>query len=93
MNLDLLWYVRITESFAVILGLVLVYFALRAYKNGGGKSFIYSAIGFTLIVVSSLTEGVAIDLLNMDVVDAHAVRVTFFASGFFMLIYSIKKLQ
>lgn len=91
MNFDLIWYVRIAESFAIILGLILVYLSIRAYKSGGGLSFFYSAIAFSLIIVSSLMEGVFVDILNTDVTMAHAARVTFFASGFFMLIYSIRK--
>lgn len=86
---EMIWYVRVMEVIALGLGGLIAYLAYRAYRRGGGKAFLLSAMGFTLITTSSFIEGFLYEFLKYTLLETHIVRSTVVVAGFLLLVYSI----
>ena len=84
-------YISAVEVLALIVALFLVILAYRGYKKSNSKSLLAAAVGFGIIGVASLTEGLLYDVLGLSLIEAQAFRSTLTAVGLVVLLYSIYK--
>lgn len=91
LDLGLFWYISAVEILALVIALFLVLLAFRGYRKTQSRSLLAGAIGFGILGVASLVEGVFYDLLGFSLIEAQALRSTLTAIGFVILLYSIYK--
>ncbi len=72
------------------MGGLIAYYAYKAYNRGGGKSFLLTSLGFIMITISSIIEGILYELTEATVFQVHSLRSTVLVAGLLMIIYSIK---
>ena len=78
------------EGVGLSLGGIIAYYAYSAYSRGGGKTFLLTALGFILITMSSIVEGILYELTKATVFQVHALRATLLVAGLLLIIYSVK---
>ncbi len=88
---EVIWYVRIVEILSLLIAFVLVALAYGGYRKSGNKTMLLGALGFGMLGVASLTEGILFEGLGLPLEEAHAFRSTLTALGLIILLYSIHK--
>jgi len=88
-DFQLIWYISVIEVFSLGVALILVVLAFRGYRKTGSHSLLLAAIGFGILGVASLVEGVLYQFAGFTLDEAHAFRSTLTAAGLVVLVYSI----
>ena len=88
-DFELIWYISAVEVFSLGIALILVLLAFRGYRKSGSRSLLLAAIGFGILGVASLVEGVLYQFSRFTLDEAHAFRSTLTAVGLIVLVYSI----
>jgi hypothetical protein len=91
MEFQIIWYITIVEILSLIIALVLVVLAYGGYRKSGSRTMLSAAVGFAMLGVASLVEGLLYDIVGLSLEDAHAFRSTLTALGLVILLYSIHK--
>ncbi len=86
---ELFFVTSVTKIIALILGAYIVYLAYRGYRRNASKPLLYVALGFGLITMGTLLEGVLFVVLGSDILTAIATGTVVTAVGFLVMIYSI----
>lgn len=86
---QLVWVASITKIIALFLGAFIVYLAYKGYRRNVSKPLLYVALGFGLITMGTLLEGVLFVLLGSDIFAAIAAGTVVILAGFLAIIYSI----
>ncbi len=73
----------------VVMGSSLAVFAFFRYIKGGYRGHLLLALGFSLISLGALVEGVTIELMQWELVSAHAVEAAFSAAGLLSVLLAI----
>lgn len=73
----------------LFLGLFIAYQAYRGYARNGSEPMLYLAIGFALISVGAMIEGLLFELLEMDIFVAGAIQTAITAAGMLIVLYSL----
>lgn len=92
MAFEIIWYVRFVEILSLVIAFVLVVLAYGGYRKSGSRAMLAAALGFAMIGVARLTEGILFELLGFPLVDSHAYSGTIMALGFIVLLYSVQKI-
>jgi hypothetical protein len=87
----IIWYISIIEVLSLLIALVLVVLAYGGYRKSGNRSMLSAALGFGMLGVASLTEGLLYTVLGLSLDEAHAFRSTLTALGLIILLYSVQK--
>ena len=82
-------YLRFFQAIIVVLGIVIVYFAVRGYRKTKSKSLLFLALGFLIVTVGAVAAGVLFELLNYDIVTVEAIQAATTVVGFLVIVYSI----
>ena len=88
-DFQLIWYISAVEVFSLAVALILVVLAFRGFRKSRSKSLLLAAIGFGILGVASLVEGVLYQFSGFTLDEAHAFRSTLTAVGLLVLVYSI----
>jgi hypothetical protein len=88
---EVIWYISIVEVLSLLIALVLVALAYGGYRKSGNRTMLSAALGFGMLGVASLTEGLLYTVLGLSLDEAHAFRSTLTAVGLIILLYSIYK--
>ena len=91
MEFQIIWYISIVEILSLFIALVLVLLAFGGYRKTGSRTMLSAAVGFAMLGVASLVEGLLYDVLGVPLENAHAFRSTLTALGLVVLLYSIYK--
>lgn len=83
------WFATITKVIALFLGAFIVYLAYKGYRRNATKPLLYVALGFGLITVGTIAEGVLYVLLGSELLIAVAMGTIVTVLGFMSIIYSI----
>jgi hypothetical protein len=86
-----IWYISIIEILSLLIALVLVALAYGGYRKSGSRTMLSAALGFGMLGVASLTEGLLYTVVGLSLDEAHAFRSTLTAVGLIILLYSIHK--
>lgn len=84
----LLTVTRIAEAVALLVGLVIIFLALKGYRKSNVTSLLLLALGFSLIVLGSLVEGLLFEVFAYPLPFTHAVRALISSMGFIVILYS-----
>ncbi len=86
---ELFFVTSVTKIIALLLGAYIVYLAYRGYRRNASKPLLYVALGFGLITLGTLLEGVLFVIVQSDILTATATGTVVTAIGFLVMIYSI----
>ncbi|MFI5450216.1 MAG: hypothetical protein ACHQ03_10700 [Candidatus Bathyarchaeia archaeon] len=84
-----IYILRFLKLIIVLLGMVLIYLALKGYRKTRRKDLIFLAMGFALITAGSVAAGVLFEFLGFQLVDVEIVESAMIVLGFASVIYSI----
>lgn len=93
MALDSLTLVRILEGAGLVVGLIITYFALKAYGRSKQKVMIVLAIAFIFLTTAGIAEGVLFEVINYDILSAQAVRSAISLAGLISILYAIRNIE
>ena len=79
----------IAKLVVVALGFVIAAQAYRSYRRGNGKPMLYVALGFVLISLGSVIEGILFELDVMTIYQASAIQTGIVAVGMLFVLYSL----
>lgn len=73
----------------VLLGFAIAVTAYRGYHRHGSWPMLYLAVGFAVISVGSVVEGVLFDVVGIPLDDAGAIQTVIVAVGMLVVLYSL----
>ena len=73
----------------VLLGSVVVYLTLKSHRHNHSNAMLLLSIGFALITIGAVIEGVLFEFLGYDILEALMIGSVIGALGFTAIIYSI----
>lgn len=71
------------------LGLLVSAMAFQGYRRYGSTAMAYLAIGFALISVGTVIEGLLFELADLDIFLASTIQTVIAASGMLVILYSL----
>lgn len=75
----------------VVLGSAIVFAAYGAYRRTDSTWMLFVSIGFALVTLGSVVEGLLFEFLGYGLMEAHIVESTLVLVGLLTLIYSLKR--
>ena len=88
MDFELL-LLRALKSLIGILGLLLAYLSLKAYRKSKSTNMLFLSIGFGIITVGSILAGLSFEFLGFSLLQVNIVESLMILIGFIMIMYSI----
>ena len=89
----LFWITTVAKLVALILGSFIVYLAYKGYRRNAAKPLLYTSIGFALITLGTIAEGIVYIILGAGdpsyLLPALATGTTITVLGFLVIILSI----
>ncbi len=79
----------VAKLVVVLLGLLIAYQAYRAYLRERSHRMLFVAVGFVLVSVGSVLEGVLYDVVHLSVFVSGMVQTGFLALGMTLILYSL----
>lgn len=79
----------VAKLVTVLLGVLIAVQAYRGYRRHGSWPMRYLAVGFLIISVGSVVEGVLYEEVGLDLVTAGAVQASIVALGMLVILYSL----
>jgi len=79
----------IAKLFTTALALVIAYQAYRGYKRQRTQLLRYVAVGFALVGLGGLLEGVLFEMLRMSIFEAGFVAALVAAAGMLSILYAL----
>lgn len=73
----------------VLLGLAIAGQAYRGYRRYDSRPMLYLAMGFGLISVGSVLEGVLFDVIGLSIFEAGTAQTGLVAVGMLVILYSL----
>jgi hypothetical protein len=80
---------RALKSLIGILGLLLAYLSLKAYRKSKSNNMLFLSIGFGIITVGSILAGLSFEFLGFSLLQVNIVESFIILIGFIMIMYSI----
>lgn len=88
MDFELL-LLRALKSLIGVLGLLLAYLSIKAYRKSKSKNMLFLSIGFGIITVGSILAGLSFEFLGFSLLQVNIVESLMILVGFIMIMYSI----
>ena len=88
MDFELL-LLRALKSLIGVLGLLLAYLSIKAYRKSKSKNMLFLSIGFGIITVGSILAGLSFEFLGFSLLQVNIVESLMILIGFIMIMYSI----
>ncbi len=79
----------ISEGLIILLAGAIIYTSMRAFRRTHSKAMLAMCLGFTVFLVGTLGEEIAVELLGYQMIEAHILENSIVAIGLFILVYSI----
>ncbi|WP_276259017.1 DUF7521 family protein [Haloglomus litoreum] len=79
----------IAKAITMVLGLLIAGTAYRSYRRSGNGSMFYLAVGFTIISVGAVVEGILFDVIQFSIFWAGTVQTSIVAVGMLIILYSL----
>ncbi|MCI4334360.1 MAG: hypothetical protein L3K04_01810 [Thermoplasmata archaeon] len=84
-----IWLLRSLEGVVLVVGGLIAFASLRAYRRTHQPSLGYLGLGFVLVTVAAAAAGAIYELLTHDLLSAWIVSTLLDAAGFLLILYSI----
>ncbi len=81
--------IMIVRLIVVLLGIIIVYLALKSYKKNTSTAMLALGLGFAIITASAVMEGILFEFFGFSLIDTHLIESLGIALGFSVIIYSI----
>lgn len=75
------------------LGSAIVFVSYDAHRRMGSRMMLFVSMGFGLVTLGSLVEGILFEFLGYSFVEVHVVESTMVLAGLLALIYSLKRVS
>lgn len=85
MHLELI----IAKLVTMLLGVLIAYQAYRGYRRSGSVPMLYVAVGFVLISVGAVIEGILFDVFHTTIFMAGTVATGIVALGMVAVLYAL----
>ncbi|WP_255197344.1 DUF7521 family protein [Halorarius litoreus] len=79
----------IAKLVTVLLGLLIAGQAYRGYRRHASTPMLYLSVGFILISVGSVLEGILFDVVGLSIFQAGTVETALVAAGMLVILYSL----
>ena len=79
----------VAKLVTMTLGFLVAYQAYVAHRRSGSESMLYVAVGFALISVGAIIEGILFDVVGMTLHDSGTVSTAFVAAGILSVLYAL----
>ncbi|WP_267641648.1 DUF7521 family protein [Haloarchaeobius amylolyticus] len=79
----------IAKTATMVLGLLIAYQAFRGYRVHGSTAMLFVAIGFAIISIGAVIEGVLFDVVGWSIFLAGFVQTVVVAVGMLFVLYSL----
>jgi hypothetical protein len=79
----------IAKLVTVLLGLLIAGQAYRGYRRYDSTPMLYLAVGFGLISIGSVLEGILFDVVGLDIFEAGTAQTALVAAGMLVILYSL----
>jgi hypothetical protein len=86
---SLFWFATVTKVIALVLGAFIVYLAYVGYKRNASKPLLYAGLGFALITIGTIMEGILYVLMGTELLAATGIGTIATILGFVTIIFSI----
>ncbi|MBI4258811.1 MAG: hypothetical protein HY619_07635 [Thaumarchaeota archaeon] len=73
----------------VALGLIITYLSFKSHRQNHSSAMLFLSLGFMLITIGVVIEGVLFEFLAFDLFGAHTVESVIVALGLIAIVYSI----
>lgn len=73
----------------VALGLLIAFMAFKSYRKNHSNAMLLLSVGFVLVTIGAVIEGVLFEFLSIDLFQATIVESLIVALGFIIIIFSI----
>ena len=82
-------YLDIAQGLILILGAIVVFFAIRAYSRTRSRAMLLLGVGFAFVTGGAALAGVLFNVAGLDLVTVESVQAASQAVGFFIIVYSL----
>lgn len=82
------WFVTV-KLFAIALGFLIAYQAYRGYQRNHARQMLYVAVGFVLISVGGVLEGLLFEVLGFSIIEAGFVATLVVVAGLLSILYAL----
>jgi len=89
MSDEMLWALRALEGMVLIVGTLIAYRSLTAYRRTRDVALAYLGAGFVLISLAAVVSGIVFELWTHDLLTSWLVTTGFDVAGFVVIFYSI----
>ena len=79
----------IAKAITMVIGLLIAGTAYRGYRRSGSESMLYLAVGFAIISIGAVIEGILFDVLHFSIFWAGTVQTSIVAVGMLVILYSL----
>jgi hypothetical protein len=86
---DWIWLLRGLEGVILVVGGLIAFAGLRAYRRSRQASLLFLGAGFALVTVAAAAAGALYELLTHDLLTAWIVSALLDVIGFGLILYSI----
>lgn len=83
------WLIISFKTITLVLGSLITYLALKAYRRTGNTSLGLLSLGFGIITLGTLLAGIADQLLRADFLIGLVIESALLAAGFLVITYSL----
>ena len=80
----------VVKTVIAILGGVITYFALKAYRRTGDRSLGYLTAGFGTVTIGAILGGISFEIIDVDLPTGVLIEGIFIAIGFLLIAYSLR---
>ena len=82
-------YLSAAQGLILVLGGIVVFYALRAYGRTKSRAMLLLGLGFAFVTAGAAIAGVLFNVANMDLTTVESVQAASQAIGFFIIVYSL----
>lgn len=79
----------VAKVVTMLLGFLIAVQAYRGYRQHDNWVMLYVAVGFAIISLGAIIEGLLFDVIQMDIFRAGAIQTTIVALGMLVILYSL----
>ncbi len=84
-------YLSIAQGLILVLGGIVVFYALRGYSRTKSRAMLLLGLGFAFVTAGAAIAGVLFNVANEDLTTVEAVQAASQAVGFFIIVYSLTR--
>lgn len=82
-------YLSAAQVVILILGGIVVSFALRSYRRTKSRAMFLLGLGFAFVTAGAAIAGILFNVANEDLTTVESVQAASQAVGFFIIVYSL----